>query len=176
MTKMHLKKFCPLSLSSSWFLKREKARMRLANGRHCIFQISFSTFFYLRRCFFLCNFIHSVFQPCVFPLFKKSTSSLSSANPLFKFNYYVSVQRSANSTHNLAMIRWGQSVLARHSDAVKKSLREQRNESARGILHGFPLFPSCCLSDPCRPGMARGGNCIKVDVGYARTTPLPYAE
>lgn len=59
---------------------------------------------------------------------------------------------------------------------MEKSPREQRNESAQGILHGsFPLFLPAVFptpSDPFRPcGTARGGNCIKVDVGYARAAP-----
>lgn len=49
--------------------------------------------------------------------------------------------------------------------ARTKKRRRTKNPSWISVL------PPCCLSVPSRPGTARGGNCIKVDVGYARDAP-----
>jgi len=54
---------------------------------------------------------------------------------------------------------------------VEKSLREQRNEGAQRIFSFVDLLSPPCVSNPSRRGTARGGNCIKVDVGYARAAP-----
>lgn len=111
---------------------------------------------------------HRLFRLCVFPLFIKSAFSLSSVPYL---NLITMSARGVDSSHDLTTIRRSQSALARRwwhrgkIPARTKKRRRTKNPSWISVL------PPCCLSDPSRPGTARGGNCIKVDVGYARAAP-----
>lgn len=59
--------------------------------------------------------------------------------------------------------------------ASGKNLREQRNVGAQRILRGSHralLKLPRCLAGTTGRGTARGGNCVKVDVGYAEGRPF----
>lgn len=80
--------------------------------------------------------------------------------------------KGADSSHGMATIRWSQSALARRYWHRGKIPARTKNEGgAQRILRWISALPPRCLFDSSKLGTARGGNCIKVDVGYARAAP-----
>lgn len=93
----------------------------------------------------------------------------SFVSPLFKFNYHVGEGRRflARPDYDKTKSKCARATLV----ASWKNPRE--NKETKAHKESFVDLRSSSLLSlrPSRPGTARGGNCIKVDVGYARAAP-----
>lgn len=158
----------------SWFCENEKRRerrMASSDGHRWYFLNLILVHPHRRFNLFLWGFIHIDYSD---PAFFHSSSSL--LFPLSPVPYLNLITMSVK----------GRRFLARPDcDKVRSKVRSVRRWWHRGKIPAWTkkrkrtrnpswisAFPPCCLPDPFRPcGTARGGNCIKVDVGYARAAP-----
>lgn len=136
--------------------------MRAVTVATSIFQISSSSTHIVLN-LFLCRFIW-LFRSRVFPLFIKSAFP---STPVRYSNLIILSARDGFLAQ--PTIRWGQNALARHpwKNPCENKEMEAHKESFLDLR-----FSSLLSFRPLRTwNGTEGGNCIKVDVGYARAAP-----